>query len=70
MARSLAESAGVRDVEETLSKEFLREVYHGMDLDGDEEVRKPEFAKAFTATWSAAMARLVAPAAGAEKSEL
>ena len=53
-----------------LSKEFLREVYYGMDLDGDQAVRRPEFTKAFAATWSSALAPLLPAVAGAERREL
>ena len=53
-----------------LSKEFLREVYYSMDLDGDRAVRRPEFTKAFAAKWSSALGPLLAAGAGAERREL
>ena len=53
-----------------MSKEFLREVYYGMDLDGDKTVRRPEFTKAFAAKWSSALAPLLPAGAGAGRREL
>ena len=47
-----------------------RSVYYGIDLDGDRAVRRPEFTKAFAATWSSALAPLLPTGAGAEKREL
>ena len=61
----LAESAGVQAA---LSKEFLREAYYGMDLDGARAVRRVEFTEAFAATWSSAWTRLLS--AGAADAEL
>ena len=68
MSKSLAESEGLHAA--VLSKEFLREVYYSMDLDGDRAVRRPEFTKVFTAKWSAALAPLLPADAGAERREL
>ena len=67
MSKFLAGSAGVQ---EALSKEFLREVYYGVDLDGDRAVRRAEFTKAFAAKWSSALAPLSPAGAGAERREL
>ena len=67
MSKFLAESAGVQAA---LSKDFLREVYYGMDLDGGRAVRRPEFTKAFAAKWSSALAPLLPAGAGAGRREL
>ena len=67
MSTFLAESAGEQ---EALPREFLREVYYGMDLDGDRAVMRPEFTRAFAATWSSSFRRLLPAGAGAERWEL
>ena len=67
MSIFLAESAGVQA---ELSKEFLREVYYGMDLDGDRAVRRSEFTKAFAVKWSSASAPLLLDGTGAGRQEL
>ncbi len=53
----MAESSGLQDVA-ALSKELPDKVYYDIDLDGDRAVRRPEFTKAFAATWSSALAPL------------
>ncbi len=67
MPTFLAGSGGVR---EALPKEFLREMYHGVDLDGDQAVSRSEFTKAFATTWSEAWTHRMRAGAGAERWEL